>query len=190
MPVARRPLYAVLMKQPDVEPHGGIESAVLVQTEPGQLPIEPLAVLGSGEVSILDPPVGDRAAYPVDQLFDAPLPLGRAIFAVEVLADHDVGGQLGPELRHLAIRLFKQHLPRFPLDDRRPLIPLHGIERTGYVARTENRVDRQPAGTNARTLGGHFDATTHDCGFRLSHNEILPRETGFHPSDNVLLYTT
>ena len=41
------------MVQADVEPDGRVEGPVLVQAEPGQLAIEPLAVLAAGEVAVL-----------------------------------------------------------------------------------------------------------------------------------------
>ena len=62
--------------QADVEPDGRIERPVLVQAEPGQLAIEPLAVLGRGEIAVLDAPVGNRAADAVDQLPHARFALG------------------------------------------------------------------------------------------------------------------
>ena len=74
-----------------------------MQAEPGQLAVEALAVFGRGEVAVVDAPVGDRAADAVDQLPDARLAFGGADFAVEILADDDVGGQLAPGGGNLAV---------------------------------------------------------------------------------------
>ena len=96
VPVAHVALHAVLVEQSDVEPHGRVERGVLVQAEPSQLAIEVFAVFGRGEIAVFSSPVGDRAAHTVDQSPNALLTLGRAVLAVEVLVDHDVGGQLTP----------------------------------------------------------------------------------------------
>ena len=54
---------------------GELNDGVLVQAQPGQLAVEPLAVRRRGEVAVGRAPVGDRAANAVDQLPDAVLAL-------------------------------------------------------------------------------------------------------------------
>ena len=71
MPIALRPLDAVLVIQTHVEPDGRIERPVLVQAQPRQLAVESLAVRLCGEVAVGRSPIGDRAADAVDQLTNA-----------------------------------------------------------------------------------------------------------------------
>lgn len=132
------------MEQADIEPDRRIEGPVLVQAEVDQLAIEPLAVVGGGKVAVVDAPVSDRAADPVDELLDAVLALRRVHFAVEVLADHDIGGQLAPMGRHFAIGLLKEDLAPFALDGGGAQVPGDRLERLD-VDRTEQSVDGQPA---------------------------------------------
>ena len=131
--------------RPTLNQTGELNDAVLMQAEPGQLAVEPLAVLRRGEVAVLDAPVGDRAGDAVDQLPDAVLALGRADFAVEVLADDDVGGQLAPDRRDFAVVLLEDHLAVLALDLRAADFPLDGREQIFDVGRAEGRVDLEPA---------------------------------------------
>ena len=82
----------------------------------------------------------------MNQLANAVLALGRAHFAVEVLAADDVGGQLAPGRGHFAVVLLEQDLTVFALDGGGANLPLDGVERVGNVRGTENRVDHQPVG--------------------------------------------
>ena len=142
-PVALRAFDAVLVIQADVEPHGRIERAVLMQAEPGELAIEAFAVFGAGEVAVFDAPIGDRAGDAVDELPDAVLALGRADFAVEVFADDDVRGQLAPERRNFAVGLLEEQLAVFAFDGGGAAVPLDGVERVGDIRGAEHGVDRQ-----------------------------------------------
>jgi hypothetical protein len=63
------------MIEADVEPDGRVERAILVQAEPGQFVVIYLAIRFA-EVTVLDAPVGNRAADPVDQLPDGGFALG------------------------------------------------------------------------------------------------------------------
>ena len=69
IPVALRRILAdpVLMIKPDIEPDRGIESAILVQTQPGELVVEDLTVF-LAEISILDAPVGDGSTNTMNEL--------------------------------------------------------------------------------------------------------------------------
>ena len=66
-----------------------------------QLVAEVLGVVASLEIAPVRAPIGDGVDHAMDQLTDAALAVGRAHLAVEILADHNVGGRLGPFGRHL-----------------------------------------------------------------------------------------
>ena len=158
-PVAGRTLDAVLVVEADVEPHGRVEGAVLVDAQPGEIAIEVFAVLPRAEVAVLDAPVGDRAGHAMHELLDGVLPLGRVDFAVEVLAHDDVGRQLAPGGRNLARRLLEEHLAVLPLDRRRPQLPFGRVKRALDLRGAERRLDRKrlpgrPAGGRAGRLRG------------------------------------
>ena len=55
------------MIKPDIEPDRGIESAILVQAQPGELVVEDLTVFFA-EISILDTPVGDGSTNTMNEL--------------------------------------------------------------------------------------------------------------------------
>ena len=82
---------------PDVEPDRRVERHLLVDEEVRQLGLERGQVLVGREVALGLGPGGDRVDDAVDELLDAVLALRRADVAAEVLADHDVGGELAPE---------------------------------------------------------------------------------------------
>ncbi len=153
VPVAHRPLHAVLVIEPDVEPHRRIERGVLVQAQPGQVAIEVPGVLRRGEVAVLQAPVGDRPADAVDQLPHALLALAGVHFAVEILVGHDVGGQLRPGGGDLAIALLEDHLAPFALDRRGAQVPGDRVEGIGRVGRAEDLVDHQPGRRRPGGLG-------------------------------------
>jgi len=143
VPVAHGPLHAVLMIQSDVEPDRRIERDVLVQAEPGELAVEPLAVLGPGEVAVGHAPIGDGAGDAMNEPAHAGLALRRAQLAVKVLAYHHVGGQLAPGGRDLGVPLLEHHLPVLALDRRRAQVPVHGVEGAVDVEGAEDGVDFQ-----------------------------------------------
>src|SRR4029078_4073602 len=109
-PVALSASDAVLVVEADVEPHGRVEGAVLMEAEPGEIAVEAFAVFGGGEVAVFHAPVGNRAGDAVDELADAVFALGGAVFAVEVLAADDVGGELRPERGDFAVGLLEEDL--------------------------------------------------------------------------------
>ena len=103
-----------MVEEPHVEPDRRVERAVLVQAKRRQLVVEPLGVLGRGEIAVFLAPIGDRAGHAVDQLANRILALARRRAAVaaghvtvKVLADDHVGGELAPAPRDLAIDLLE-----------------------------------------------------------------------------------
>jgi len=149
-PIARDP---VLVIQAHVEPHGRIERAVLVQAQPRQLAIKPLAVGLAGKIPVLPAPVGDRSRHAMNQLPHAPLPLPRAVLAVEVLADDHVRRQLAPRSRNLAVGLLEQDVAVFVLDRRRTQLPFDGFQWVLDVHGAENTVHAQPGASFVRGTG-------------------------------------
>ena len=160
VPVAHRPLDAVLVIQAHVEPNRRIERRTLVQTQPAQLAVETLAVGRRGEVTVRDAPIGDGAADAVHQLADALLALFGAHLAVEILVGHHVRGQLAPGGRDFAIGLLEEHLAPFALDGGRAKLPLDRGKRVGAVVGTEHGGNRKPCdgrlgGFRRRVVGRH-----------------------------------
>ena len=96
-PVALRRFLAdtVLVIQTDVEPHGRVEGAVLVYTQPSELVVERFTVR-LAEVTILHAPVGNRTRDTMDELAHGRFALGGVLFAVKVFGDDDLGRQHGP----------------------------------------------------------------------------------------------
>ncbi len=173
VPVAGRALHSVLVEEADIEPHGRIEGAVLVEAEPGEVAVETLAVFIRGEVAVFDAPIRDGARDAVDQLLDAVFALRRIDFAVVVFAANDVRGQLRPEHRHFAIGLLEEHFAVFALDGGGTGFPLHGVERTGDVGRAKYRLDHQARGeTTRRLLRGAF---SHAGCTGFCHEETLEK---------------
>ena len=114
-----------------------------MQAEPGQVAVESLAVVGRGEVAVLEAPVGDGPRDPVDQLPDAVFAFGGAVFAIEVLADDDVGRQLAPIGRNFAVFLLEEDFAPFAFDAGGSQFPLDGLERIIDVGRAESLIDIQ-----------------------------------------------
>ena len=142
------------MKKADVEPDRRIEGAVLMDAEPGQIAVEVFAILSGLEVAIGDAPVGDRAGHSVHKLFDRMLPLRGVDLPVEILADHDVGGQLAPCRGDLTGRLLKQRLAIFTLDHGGSKLPFGGIERAWDVGRAKSRGDFERRAASRTRVGG------------------------------------
>ena len=122
-PVVGRSGNSITVVKPDVEPDRGIERAVLIDAQGCQLVVEPICILGGGEIAVVPAPVGDRPGHAVDELANRVLALafrGTAVaaghVAVKVLADHHVGGKLAPVARNLAIDLLEDHPPPLVLD--------------------------------------------------------------------------
>ena len=75
------------------------------------------------EVALGLGPGRDRVDDPVDQLADGGLALRRAEVAAEVLADHDVGGELAPEVGDLDVLLLEDGLAGLVGDAGGPVLP-------------------------------------------------------------------
>ena len=104
--VPARALDPVLMVEAAVEPYRRVEGADLVHEVEGELRLEGLRVLDGGEVPALLLPgnaqrMGDPSHELLDRLLGARL-VGDPRLA-EVLAHGDVGGELGPALRHFRV---------------------------------------------------------------------------------------
>ena len=170
MPCARALADAVLVIEPDVEPHRRVERAVLVHAEPGQLVVESLGRFRVCEIAVLDAPVGDRAGDAVDELahrsFASALVRIGAVgdVAVEILRDGDLRGELAPALRHLDVFLLEDHLAAVVGDFRGAAFPFDLVEwRDGRIA--EHPLETQ----TAIFLSFHrFFCRAADCGGLLS----------------------
>ena len=114
---------------------------MLVDAEPSQIAVKIFAILGRFEVAIGNAPIGDRASHAMHELLDGVLALGRVDLAVEIFADHNVGGELTPGRRNLTGRLFKEHLAIFALDGRRAQIPLGRVKRARHIRGAERGRD-------------------------------------------------
>ena len=92
MPIAGGARYAVLMIEANIEPHGRIERAVLMQTKPNEVTVKAFAIIGAGEVAVLQSPIGNCAGDAMHQLANAVFALVGTHLTVEVFAADDVGG--------------------------------------------------------------------------------------------------
>ena len=118
---------------------------MLVQAEPGQLPVEAFAICGTSEVAVFEAPIGDCAGDAMDKLLDAVFALRRANFAVEVFAADDVRSQLAPERRDFAVGLLEDQLAVLALDLRAANFPIDSREQVIDVGRAELSVDFESA---------------------------------------------
>jgi hypothetical protein len=200
-PVAGGPLHAVLVEQADIEPDRRVEGPVLVDAQPGQVTIEVFAVLLGLEVAVGQAPVGDRAGHAVDELLDGVLPLGRVDLAIEILADHHVGGQLAPGGRDFTGRLLEEHLAVLPLDCGGAEFPFGRVERTVHLGRAEGGADFEggAAGTPRGGGGAGGGAGAGERGrVEICHGKGLlvktgkaMRETDFWPpAESILAYSS
>ena len=74
------------------------------------------------------------------------LAFGRVRFAVEILADDDVGRQCAPGLGNFAVGLLEEDVAGFVLDLGRPLVPCDGVERILIDrAKLSSHFHRRPA---------------------------------------------
>ncbi len=168
------------VEQANIEPDRRVERPVLIQAEGRQLVIEPFGVLGGGKVAVFLAPVGDRSRDAVDQLADRILALpicGAAVaaghVAVEVLARDDIGRELAPGPRDLAVNLLEDHPPALVLDRRRPQVPLDLVIRARSF-RTEHARDMHP-GPTARTLPARLPRGLKTLGTRHAHHPFADR---------------
>jgi hypothetical protein len=80
----------------------------------------------------------------MNQLPYAVLALRRVHFAVEILAHHDVRGQLAPRGGNFAVGLLEEDFAPFALDGRYAQAPFDRVKRIDHVFGTEQGVDDQP----------------------------------------------
>jgi len=139
----------VLVPETDIEPDGGIEGAVLVQGEPGELVVKGLGGRRVREVAIRAAPIGNGAGDAMNELADrrfAPagvriMPFGR--IAIKVLGDGDLRRERAPAFRHLYLFLPEDGAPGIIGDFRGSLLPFAAVE--GRCPRgTENALEPQP----------------------------------------------
>ena len=134
--LGRRPLIAaaglvadaILVIEADIEPHGRVERAVLVDAKPRQFLVKHLAV-SLAEVTVLDAPIGNGAADTMDELAHGGFALGGALLAVKVFRHHHLVGQDRPGLGHLDVLLFEDHLAGVVGDLGGAAFPFELIER-------------------------------------------------------------
>ncbi len=154
VPVAHGALDAVLMEQAHVEPDRRIERGVLMNAQPRQVAVEILGVGGRGEITVLQAPIGDRAADAVDKLPHAPLPFRSAVFSVKIFIDNDVRCQLAPEHRNFAVFLLEQDLAAFALDGGGPRFPLDRVKRLRHVLTGRMSAQSSAPGRGSRERSG------------------------------------
>ena len=111
----------------DVKPHRRVEASLLRQHQVGQVIAEVGGVLDGFEVALEHAPVRDGVDHAADELAHAGLALGRAHLAVEIFADDDVGGSLGPVRRHLHVALFEDDSAFIVADGRCSQLPGHFV---------------------------------------------------------------
>ena len=128
-----------------------------MQQQVRQLRLEGGQVLVAGEVALRGRPAGDGVDDTVDELADAVLALWRADVAAEVLADHDVGGQLAPEGGHLDVVLLEDGLAGLVGDAGAPRLPGHlvvGVDAGRRPATLEGEARERRAGEAERLVHG------------------------------------
>ena len=118
---------AVLMIEPDVEPDGRIERAVLVHAEPGQFFVENFAIF-LGEIAVLDAPIGDGAADAMDQLANGRFALGGVLLAVKIFRDDHFCGEDRPGFRHFDVVLLENDFAAVVGDFGGAFIPFDLVE--------------------------------------------------------------
>ena len=149
--LARALAYPVLVVQPDIEPDRGVERAVLVDAEPGEVVVKDRRVLLGGEIAVGLAPIGDGTGDAIHQLadggFPAVLPGVGAVgdVAVKIFRDRDLRRQLAPGLRHFDVLLLEDHLSAVIGDFRGSPVPFDLIKR-GEVFLRENPLEFQPFG--------------------------------------------
>ncbi len=149
------PGHAVLLTKTYVEPNGRIECAMLVKKQPREIAIKSLAILVRIEVTIRHSPIRDRSRNAIDQLANAVFALiGLLRIAIEIFAHHDIGGQLTPCLRNLAVGLFEQGIAALIFDRCAALFPFHSGEGILNVLRTKSLLDLQSRSVTPRFASG------------------------------------
>ena len=142
MPIALCSCHIVLLVKSNVEPHGRVEGAVLVQAQPAQVTVKSLCIFSRIKVSIRHSPIGDGASHTVDQLPNRTLSFLQVRWiTVKVLAHHDVRSKLAPVGRDLAIGLLKKYLSIFVLDRCAARLPFDGVKRVHHVSWAKSTFD-------------------------------------------------
>ena len=143
---------------------------MLVDAEPGEFVVEGFGVGVGGEVAVLAAPVGDGAGDAVDELPDAGFAFGGVDFAVEVLADDDVGGELAPGFGDLAVGLFEDDAAAFVLDGGGAPVPgdlVEGVNPLGAEDTGDGHAPLSRCGSGvlrgARALGSRRGLLANRC---------------------------
>ena len=122
--------------RPTLNQTGELNAPYWLRHSQRQLVIKHLA-LGLAEIAVLDAPIGNRAANPVDELAHGGLPFRRALLAVKIFRNHDFGGQHRPGLGHLDVLLLEDDLAGIVGDLGGAPFPFHLVKGI-YTRRTEN----------------------------------------------------
>ncbi len=107
---------AVGVVEAEVEPDGGVEGAVLVDEQPGELFAEDFGLGFVGEVAVGQTPIGDGARDAVDDLLEgrfatAGVWVGAVVdVAVKILGGENLGGEVGEGFGDLDVLLFEDGL--------------------------------------------------------------------------------
>ena len=105
--------------------------------EPGQVSVERLGIPASGEVTVVESPIGNGTADSVDDLPHAFFSLGGVRFAEKVLAGNDIDGELAPCTWEFAVILFEKDGTVVPFDGGSSGCPFDGIEGVADLFGTE-----------------------------------------------------
>ena len=156
---------AVLLGEADIEPHGAVEGAVLVEAEPGQVVVERFRAGVVGEIAVAFAEIGDGAGDAVDELADggfasAFMRVGAVgEVAVEILRDGDLGGEGAPAARHFNIFLLEDNFAGIVVDFRGALVPFDVVEGRAGLG-VEAGLEFEALGlAGARALGDRFGHT-------------------------------
>ncbi len=172
---------------PTLNQHRGVERRELVDEDRLQLGLERLGLFLVREVLALAAPAADRGDDAADHLAHAPLALGGAELAAEVLLGDDVGGRLRPELRELDALLLEGRLV-LAGDERVAHLPFDLLERVaardrevaanaGVSLGVEHRILEQGVGDLVCLHGRHIVPPGHRVTPMFSRAAAEGRET-------------
>ena len=99
-----------------------------MEQEPSQIAVKGFGIPASGEVTVLEAPVGNGTADTVNDLPHALFPLGSIRFAEEILAGNNIDGELAPRTGKFAVILFKKDGTAISLDSGGAGSPFDGVE--------------------------------------------------------------
>ncbi len=185
-PIAAGAFDSVALIKPAVEPNGGVERAVLIEEQVGELGLEVVGVLLGREVAAhVFAPFADGAREPMDDLPHARF--AELFFAVqaglaEVLRHDDVGGELRPRRRNLGPIHLEDHRTVGIGDDAGAPFPNHGLERV--ATRREATSDGRAAPPVGRRflgpLRGSICARAGSAGGTTARSFVTQRWASFH----------